>query len=81
MVINRHGNPGMASAGMGDVLAGMIAALLGQGLSCFDAAASAVLIHALAADDFSRDQDETGLIASDVIDAIPRVVRRLRDAG
>ena len=79
--INTAGNPGMASAGMGDVLSGMIAALLGQGLAPFEAARSAVFIHALCADDFGAAQDQTGLIASDIIERIPAVVRRLRGAG
>ena len=79
--INRHGNAGMASAGMGDVLSGIIAALLGQGLPPFAAARSAVLIHALCAESFSLEQDHIGLIASDIIDRIPLVIRQLRDAG
>ncbi len=79
--INTAGNPGMASAGMGDVLSGMIAALLGQGLAPFEAARSAVLIHALCADDFCAAQDQTGLVASDIIERIPAIVRRLRGAG
>jgi len=77
--INIQGNPGMASAGMGDVLAGMIAALLGQGLSPFDAAKTAVLVHALGAEDYAADNDETGLIASDIVHRIPRLVKRLRE--
>ena len=79
--INTRGNPGMASAGMGDVLSGIIGALLGQGLAPFAAARSAVYIHALCAELYSVDSDETGLIASDILDAIPRVIKQLRDAG
>jgi NAD(P)H-hydrate epimerase len=71
----------MASAGMGDVLSGIIGAFIGQGLSPFAAARSAVLIHALCAESFSLEQDQIGLIASDIIERIPRVVRQLRDAG
>ena len=71
----------MASAGMGDVLAGMIGALAGQGLPCFEAARSAVLIHALGAEEFACNRDLAGLMASDIIDAIPRVMHQLRDAG
>jgi len=78
--INTRGTPGMASAGMGDVLSGIIAALLGQGLEPFAAARSAVYIHALCAELYSLDRDQSGLLASDVIDNIPRVVRQLRDA-
>jgi NAD(P)H-hydrate epimerase len=80
-VINTRGNPGMASAGMGDVLSGIIAALLGQGLDVFEAARSAVFIHALCAERFATNLDQSGLIASDIIAGIPAVVRQLRDAG
>jgi hydroxyethylthiazole kinase-like uncharacterized protein yjeF len=79
--INTRGTPGMASAGMGDVLSGIIAALLGQGLAPFVAARSAVYIHALCAELYSLDRDQSGLLASDVIDNIPRIVKQLRDAG
>ena len=77
--INIAGNPGMASAGMGDVLAGMIAALMGQSLTPFEAAKTAVLIHALGAEEYAGDNDETGLIASDIVQRIPQVVRQLRE--
>jgi NAD(P)H-hydrate epimerase len=78
--INTRGNPGMASAGMGDVLSGIIGALLGQGMSSFAAARSGVYIHALCAESWSRERDSSGLIASDIVDQIPRVLRQLRDA-
>ncbi|WP_456267840.1 NAD(P)H-hydrate dehydratase [Kushneria sp. AK178] len=64
--ISPFGNPGMASGGMGDVLGGMIAALLVQGLSPLEAAASGVLMHGLAADDAAADHGERGLLASDL---------------
>ncbi len=79
--INTRGNPGMASAGMGDVLSGIIGALLGQGMSTFAAARSGVYIHALCAESWSRERDSSGLIASDIVDQIPRVLQQLRDAG
>jgi hydroxyethylthiazole kinase-like uncharacterized protein yjeF len=78
--INLRGNPGMASAGMGDVLAGMIGALLGQHLSAFDAAKTAVYIHARCAEVFALEEDESGLIASDIIRLIPKLVKQLRHA-
>jgi NAD(P)H-hydrate epimerase len=77
--INITGNPGMASAGMGDVLAGMIAALMGQSLTPFEAAKTAVLIHALGAEEYASDNDETGLIASDIVQRIPQVIKQLRE--
>ena len=60
------GNPGMASGGMGDVLTGIIAALLAQGLSLVDAACAGVYIHAKAGDRAAQD-GERGLLASDLM--------------
>ena len=79
--INTCGNPGMASAGMGDVLSGIIGAMLGQGLTPFEAAKTAVYLHALCADRYCRKHDQTGLLASDIIKRIPALVKRLREAG
>ncbi len=79
MEINIRGNAGMASAGMGDVLAGIIAALMGQGLDAYEAARTAVYLHAICAEHFASEQDQIGLIASDIIETIPRVVRQLRN--
>jgi NAD(P)H-hydrate epimerase len=77
--INVRGNPGMAVAGMGDVLAGLIAALMAQNLPALEAAKSAVLIHALCAEAYAIDNDETGLIASDITLGIPRIMKELRN--
>jgi len=70
-----RGNPGMATAGSGDVLTGIIAALLGQGLSCFDAAKAGVLAHAMAGDIAVKKLGEMALIAGDIIDHLPGVWR------
>ena len=80
LALNTAGNPGMASAGMGDVLSGIIAAMLGQGMTPFEAAKTAVFIHGLCAEYCCTEQDQSGLIASDIIKQIPAVVKRLRDA-
>jgi ADP-dependent NAD(P)H-hydrate dehydratase len=69
--VNATGNPGMATGGAGDVLTGAIAALLGQKLPAFEAAQLGVFLHGLAGD-IARDQNgEIGLIAGDIVDALP----------
>ena len=68
------GNPGMASAGMGDVLTGVITGFLAQGLTAWNAARAGVYVHGLAGDLAARAMGEPGLIASDVISAIPRAL-------
>ena len=76
--VNPTGNPGMASGGMGDVLGGLIAALLGQGAEPFDAARAAVYLHGLAADLLMNDAADIGMAALDVANAIPRAIAALR---
>ena len=69
--VNTTGNPGMATGGAGDVLTGVIAALIGQKLPAFEAAQLGVYIHGLAGD-IARDQNgEIGMIAGDIVDALP----------
>lgn len=68
--VNTTGNPGMATGGSGDVLTGVIAAMLGQGLAPFEAAALGVRAHGLAGN-IARDQNgEVGMIAGDIVDAL-----------
>jgi NAD(P)H-hydrate epimerase len=71
LAVNSTGNPGMATAGTGDVLTGIITGLLAQGLSAWDAACAGVYLHGLAGDLAASEQSEMGLIAGDVIQAIP----------
>ncbi|MCA9498104.1 MAG: NAD(P)H-hydrate dehydratase [Nitrospira sp.] len=68
------GNPGMASAGMGDVLTGIITGLLAQGLSGWDAARVGVYLHGLAGDLAAATIGQPGLIAGDVLNAIPHAL-------
>lgn len=75
--INPTGNPGMSSAGAGDVLTGMIGALLGQGLEPLKSATLGVYLHGLSGDIAAGSKGEPSLIASDIIEAIPEAFKRL----
>lgn len=76
--INRTGNSGMATAGSGDVLTGMIGALLAQGIAPFEAALWAAQWHGAAADLAVRAIPKVSLLATDIIDAIPGSMRRMQ---
>ncbi len=69
--LNISGNPGMATAGTGDVLCGMIGSFLGQGLDPLEAAIAAVWLHGTAGDAAVEKKGEAGLIATDIIEMIP----------
>ena len=75
-VINADAPPELATAGSGDVLAGIALGLMVQGMEVFDAACAAAWIHGAAAAAFGP-----GLIAEDLLDVLPRVVRRLKENG
>lgn len=72
-----HGNPGMASAGMGDLLSGIIAGCLAQELSPWQAASAGVYLHALAGDIVAASQGLRGLLATDLLQELPRLVNDL----
>ncbi|HMS24701.1 MAG TPA: NAD(P)H-hydrate dehydratase, partial [Acidimicrobiia bacterium] len=73
--INETGNPGLATAGSGDVLAGVIAGIVAQGADVSEAADLAVRIHGLAADLGAKEKTQPGLIASDLIEFIPQAMK------
>lgn len=75
--INTTGNPGMATAGSGDVLTGVIAALMGQGLSCFEAACLGAHVHGLAGDRASKKIGPISLTAGDLLRFLPEVFKSL----
>lgn len=74
--VNLCGNSGMATAGSGDVLTGMIGSLLGQGLTAFHAAALGVYLHGKAGDMAAKRRGEYSLLASDIAEAIPELLNK-----
>jgi NAD(P)H-hydrate epimerase len=75
--VNKTGNPGMATGGTGDVLTGVITALMGQGLSSFDAAVLGVYIHGRAGDIAAKKVGQVSLIATDVIDSLGEAFKKM----
>ena len=76
-VVNTSGNPGMATAGMGDVLTGIIGTLISQGVDIFTAAQTGVNIHGLTADRIAETKGHRGLIASDLLNELPGILREI----
>jgi len=72
---NETGNPGMATAGSGDVLTGLLAGFLSQGIDPFDAAVLAAWVHGRAGDLAAARTGETALVADDILDALPAAIR------
>ena len=77
---NTTGNCGMAKGGSGDILSGMIAALVGQGAAPYDAAACAVWLHGRAGDLCSRELTEYAMTPPDLLARLPAVFRELRES-
>ena len=76
--VNTTGNPGMAKGGTGDVLTGMIAAFIGQGIRPFDAAKLGVYLHGLAGDLAAKDKGEVSMLASDLLNKIPDAIKKFQ---
>jgi ADP-dependent NAD(P)H-hydrate dehydratase / NAD(P)H-hydrate epimerase len=77
ILLNSTGNAGLATAGTGDVLTGTIAGLLAQGLAPFEAAGCGVYLHGLAGDQVAALKGDAGLMASDLLDELPRARARV----
>jgi NAD(P)H-hydrate epimerase len=75
--INPTGNSGMASAGMGDVLTGIIASLVSQGIECLEAAKAGVFLHGLAGDLAADAKGKEAMIAGDLLDSLPEAFKKL----
>jgi NAD(P)H-hydrate epimerase len=75
-VHNETGNPGMATGGSGDVLTGVITALICQGLSPFDAACLGAHLHGLAGDLAAEEIGQVSMIASDLLRFLPAAIRK-----
>jgi NAD(P)H-hydrate epimerase len=77
--VNPTGNPGMATAGTGDVLAGVIGALLARGTDPWLAATAGVYLHGLAGDRAAARLGQESLIAGDLVEELPAALRSVTD--
>lgn len=74
-------NPGLASAGTGDVLAGVITGLAAQGLDSFEAASLGAYLHGKAGDLISSRLGDTGMLATDILPALPLVIKQIKESS
>lgn len=81
VVINPFANPGLATAGSGDVLAGAIVGFLAQGLAPFDAAVAGAYVHGLAGELVRKELGGAGMVAGDLLPMLPRVIKLLRQGA
>jgi NAD(P)H-hydrate epimerase len=73
--VNTTGNPGMATGGSGDVLAGVITSLLGQGVAPLEAAACGAWLHGAAGDICAREIGQYGMLPTDMVNVLPRLLK------
>ncbi|MEX2430969.1 MAG: NAD(P)H-hydrate dehydratase, partial [Dehalococcoidia bacterium] len=78
ITVSPFANPALATAGTGDVLSGIIGALMGQGATPYDAAVAGVHIHGTAGERVRADTGDTGLLASDLLPQIPQAIKSMR---
>jgi NAD(P)H-hydrate epimerase len=76
--VSPYANPGLASAGTGDILAGVISGLAAQGLNLFDAASLGVYLHGEAGERVRAELGDTGMIASDLLPVLPKIIKGLK---
>jgi hydroxyethylthiazole kinase-like uncharacterized protein yjeF len=79
-MVNPFANPALASAGTGDVLAGIIAGLAAQYMPLFDAAACGVYLHARAGEELANEIGNAGTIASDLLPLLPRILKKIKES-
>ena len=80
-ILNGTGGPTLATGGSGDVLTGLVAALLAQGVEALEAAALAAYVHGLAGDRIARRRGEAGLMARELAEELPGAMQQLREEG
>jgi NAD(P)H-hydrate epimerase len=81
VIINPTGGPNLATGGSGDVLTGLVAALVAQGLGALEAAALAAFVHGLAGDRIAIRRGDAGLLAGELAEELPGAMQELRDEG
>ena len=79
IMVSPFANPGLASAGTGDVLAGIVTGLVAQGVSLFEAAVTGVYLHGKAGETVSNSLGDTGMIAGDLLPVLPEVIKRTKE--